>query len=120
MGENSICHIEISCQDSKKAGQFYSALFGWKLDSAMGEEYIFFQPEKGVGGAFSQEKNHTPGEGIIFYVEVDDIDAYLKKAIELGGKEATAKTEIPDHGWYGHFIDPDGNRMGLFTAKPSA
>jgi len=117
MSKNSVCHIEISCKDSKKASQFYESLFGWKTEAAMGDEYIFFQPEIGVGGAFSQNPDHKPGESVVFYVEVDDIEASLKKAAELGGTEARAKTEIPGHGWFGLFIDPDGNKMGLFTSK---
>jgi predicted enzyme related to lactoylglutathione lyase len=120
MGPNSVCHIEISCTDSGKAAKFYGGLFGWKIDNAMGDEYIFFQPEIGVGGAFSKNEKHAPGASVIFYVEVDDIEAYLKKAVELGGQESTPKTEIPGHGWYGHFIDPDGNLMGLFTAQNPA
>lgn len=121
MGKNSICHIEISCKDSKKASQFYKELFGWNIDPAMGDEYLLFQPEIGVGGALSQNADHAPGESVVLYVEVDDIEACLKKAVELGGTEARAKTEIAGgHGWYGLFIDLDGNKMGLYTSGKSA
>ena len=116
MGKNSICHLEIPCRDSKKAAEFYKELFGWKLDLSMGEDYIFFQPEEGVGGALSKT-DQVPTAGTVFYVEVDDIEAYLAKASELGGRAAVAKTEIPGHGWYGQFYDPDGNVMGLYTGK---
>jgi len=36
---------------------------------------------------------------------------------ELGGGQVKAKTEIPEHGWYGHFTDPDVNTMDLFAGK---
>ena len=116
MAKNNICHIEISCRDATKTGQFYSELFGWKLNSDMGDDYIFFQPEEGVSGAFSKTGDFTPGNRVILYVEVDDIDAFQKKAVDLGGQLTVARTEIPQHGWYGHFTDPDGNTIGLFTA----
>ena len=120
MGVNSICHIEISCKNAARAGRFYEDLFGWNIDNSMGEEYLFLQPKIGVGGALAQNASHCPGDNVIFYVEVDDIDAFLKKAVQLGGKEVRVKTEIPGHGWYGHFVDPDGNKIGLFTGNPIA
>ncbi len=118
MALNTICHIEISCRNATGAGQFYNEMFGWKLNSDMGDDYIFFQPEDGVSGAFSKVEDFAPGNSVIFYVEVDDIDAFLKKAVELGGKLTVPKTEITQHGWFGHFTDPDGNTIGLFTALP--
>ena len=118
MAHNTICHIEISCRNAARAGQFYGGLFGWKLNSDMGEDYIFFQPKEGVSGALSTTKDFTPGNRVVIYVEVDDIEAFQRKAVELGGKMSTPKTVIPHHGWYGLFTDPDGNIIGLFTPQP--
>jgi predicted enzyme related to lactoylglutathione lyase len=119
MANNTICHLEISCKDCKKASEFYNSLFGWTMNFAMGDEYVLFQPEGAPGGGLSKAESINPGGGVIFYVEVDDIEAYLKKAVELGGQQAVAKTEISGHGWYGHFKDPDGNVIGLFTGNPT-
>lgn len=115
MGTNTLCHIEIAVTDSKKAGEFYHELFGWTLNFDMGETYIMFQPESGVGGAFSQTDRPKAGFNVVIYIEVDDIEAYLDKAETLGALKAHPRTEIPGHGWYAHFIDPFGNTMGLFT-----
>lgn len=114
MSNNTICHIEITSGNAKAVAEFYEKLFGWKLNTDMGDEYIFFQPESGPGGAVSKG-DFTPGTGVTVYIEVDDIEAYLSKANELGGKTTTAKTEIPHVGWYGKFTDPSGNQLGLFT-----
>jgi len=115
MGKNTICHLEIASKDSVTASKFYESLFGWNISSPMGEEYIFFNPETPPGGGISRVDNITPGGGIVFYVEVDDIDAYLAKAKRLGGKIVKTKTPIPGHGAYGQFSDLDGNLIGLFT-----
>jgi len=117
MAKNTVCHIEIGVADSKAASEFYKNLFDWKINSDMGDEYIMFQPEEGPGGAFSKTDMLKPGTGVCFYVEVDDIEAYLAKSVELGGKAVVPKTNIPNVGWFAHFSDPDGNLMGLFTGK---
>ncbi|MFH1686521.1 MAG: VOC family protein [bacterium] len=117
MNKNQICHLEIACSDAKQSAAFYEALFGWKINYDMGQDYILFDPEQGAGGAFSKEAQVTPSKSVVLYWQVDDIDAMLAKAVKLGGREVTPKTAIPGHGWYGKFEGPDGHIMGLFTPK---
>jgi uncharacterized protein len=116
MAMNTICHLEISSKDSLASSKFYESLFGWKMEMAMGEEYIFFNPETPPGGGISKVDEITPGGGIIFYVEVEDIDAYLAKAEELGGKIVKPQTPIPGFGAYGQFSDLDRNIIGLYKS----
>jgi predicted enzyme related to lactoylglutathione lyase len=47
---------------------------------------------------------------------VDDVQAYLDKAVSLGGKALLPVITIPQ-GQFSWFADPDGNTIGLF--KPS-
>lgn len=117
MPKNTICHIEVAATDPGKSSKFYQQLFGWAINSDMGEDYIFFQPESEPGGGFMKADKVISGGGVVFYVEVGDIDSCLKKVAELGGKEVKSKTEIPGHGWFGQFSDLDGNIMGLFTGS---
>ena len=51
-----------------------------------------------------------------FYVEVDDINAYLKKAEGLGAKTVMPRTVIPDTITMAMFSDTDGNTIGLVEA----
>ena len=50
-------------------------------------------------------------------MQVEDINAMLKKAEKLGCSKVKEKTEIPNVGWFGLFTDLDGNTIGLFTPK---
>jgi hypothetical protein len=48
----------------------------------------------------------------MFYVEVEDVQAYLDKAVSLGGKMVVPPVKIPA-GTFAWFSDPDGNTIGL-------
>jgi predicted enzyme related to lactoylglutathione lyase len=115
MAINTICHIEIAVPDAHKAGEFYKALFGWEINNELGDDYLLFQPEEGVNGAFATTDRTKSGFNVVLYVKVDDIEGYLEKAEGLGAHKAHPRTEIPNYGWYAHFIDPYGNTIGLFT-----
>jgi predicted enzyme related to lactoylglutathione lyase len=56
---------------------------------------------------------HEPHHYTIFYVNVDDIGAYLAKAESLGGKTLVPKMQIPT-GSFAWLSDPDGNTVGLW------
>ncbi len=117
MSKNNFCHFEIAATNPKKSAEFYVQLFGWKINNSMGDDYIFFQPTDGLSGAFMKAESVPDTTGVVAYIEVDDIDAYLQKAISLGGQQVTAKTDIPTIGAYGKFSDLDGNIIGLFTSQ---
>jgi len=113
-----ICHLEIPTTDTKKSGEFYKKLFGWKIDYGWGPDYaMFITGEAGlIGGGLDRKDKITPGN-IIIYVQVEDINAMLEKAEKLGGKKVKEKTEITGVGWFGLFTDLDGNTIGLFKPK---
>ena len=112
---NHFCHIEISATDLKSAQEFYGKLFSWKLDpSGTFPGYTMFETGKEPGGGLQQMERINPGEGVIIYVAVEDVDATLKRAKELGGTIVREKTEIPKIGWFGLFKDLDGNLIGIF------
>ncbi len=49
-------------------------------------------------------------------MRVDDLDAHLDRAEELGGQRLVPPTDLP--GGYGRFAmvtDPDGNPVGLWA-----
>ena len=112
---NPVVHFDIGCRDSAQAAQFYTALFGWST-SAMGPAVMIDTGEKeGIQGHFTT-LGHEPHNFTIFYVQVDDIEAYLAKATSLGAKTLVPKIDLP-HGSFAWMADLDGNTVGLW--KPA-
>jgi len=114
---NTICHIEIATTDLKKAEGFYGRLFDWKLKPWDSPDYLMFETGKEPGGGLMKVDQVKPGEGVLIYVMVDDVDQTLAKAKELGGNIVKEKTEIPNVGWFGLLSDVDGNTIGVFKGK---
>jgi len=85
---NPFVHVELQSNDLKKAKEFYSKLFGWKLkDEPMpGGTYTMIDVGGGTGGGMIT--NSAPGTPShwMAYVGVDDINASTKHAKELGAK----------------------------------
>jgi predicted enzyme related to lactoylglutathione lyase len=116
--DNSICHIEISTTDLKKAEKFYSELFSWKIKKAENfPDYLVFDTGKEPSGGIQKVNKVNPGDGVLIYVLVEDIDKTLNKAKSLGGKTIKEKTEISSIGWFGLLADLDGNTIGLFKSR---
>jgi predicted enzyme related to lactoylglutathione lyase len=110
---NPVVHFEIGCRESKKTQDFYAKLFGWKIQQAGPAAMI------DTGGAVTghiTELGHEPFHYTIFYVEVDDVQAYLDKATALGGKMLVPPIDIPT-GKFAWMQDPEGNTVGLW--KPA-
>lgn len=113
-----IVHIEISSTDLSKAQRFYSQLFNWKITGWEGSsDYLMFETGKEPGGGIQKVDKVNPGDGVLIYVLVEDIEKTLQKAKELGGKIVKEKTEIPNVGWFGLLADLDGNTIGVFKGK---
>jgi uncharacterized protein len=109
-----VVHFEIGCRDSAKTQKFYSDMFDWKI-TAMGPAALIAPETNGIGGHISS-LGHEPHNYTIFYVDVDDVAAYLKKAESLGGKTLVPPVEIPT-GTFAWFKDPEGSTIGLWKAK---
>jgi uncharacterized protein len=94
-------------------------LFDWKMqaDPTMGD-YALVDTQSGdgaIGGGIGPSESAAEA-GVKIYVRVDDLDAYLARAEELGGTRAVPPTDLPDG--YGRFAilkDPDGNSVGLWA-----
>jgi len=110
-----VVHFEIGCRDKGKTEAFYSKLFDWQM-AAMGPASMI---DTGAGAGIQghmTELGHEPFHYTIFYVQVDDVQAALNKATELGGKTLVPTVNIPT-GSFAWFADPEGNTVGLWKPK---
>ena len=115
-----VMHFEVIGRDGAKLRSYYSELFGWEtqdvggpMDYAVVDREQNLSPEGiGIGGGIggsSEADGH-----VTFYVGVDDAEAALAKAEELGGKRVHGPDEVPGAGiLIGHLHDPEGHLIGV-------
>src|SRR3954449_8335066 len=111
---NPVVFFEIGCQDRAKAERFFGDLFGWKIQSGGASSPVNTGSDKGIQGHINS-LGHEPRHYAMFYVEVDDVKAYLDKAVALGGKTLVPPIKIPT-GTFAWFADLDGNTIGLLKS----
>ena len=109
-----VVHFEIGCRDSAKTQEFYKKLFDWKID-VMGPAAMIASEAGGIPGHITS-LGHEPQHYTIFYVQVDDVAAYLEKAKALGAKTLVPPVDIPT-GTFAWMQDPEGNTVGLWKNK---
>ena len=120
MSRRNVVHIEIPAASVPSAAKFYETLFGWKMETVPEFDYTMWEDGSGYGGGFNKADADNPVGQVLVYIDSDDIEADLKKIVQLGGSVVREKTEIPGTGWFGLFKDPTGNTLALYTsANPS-
>lgn len=108
--------FDISTPDAARARRFYQELFGWPV-SAVDETYALVGADGGPPtGGIGQAGPDSPYTGIVVYFQVDDIDAALNRAEQLGGVRRLDPQEVPGQGRMAVFTDPDGNPVGLLSS----
>lgn len=115
-----VVHFEIPIDDGRRAVAFYGQAFGWSLERWGPMDYwtTAAGEGEGIGGALTMRSDESPS--LMFYVEVDDIDAALAAIEAAGGTRLSERMPIPTVGWSAFFLDTEGNRVGLFQTDPNA
>lgn len=121
--QNLINWFEIPAKDFKRAVSFYKAIlevevheiemFGTKMG-------LFPTDGKNVSGAIVQGDDYAPStEGVLAYLNGGkDLQNVLNKVEKNSGKVIVPKTQIsPEMGYFGMFIDTEGNKMGVHSIQ---
>lgn len=104
--------FEVNSSDAQAVREFYAELFGWKLQVL--EEANYALVDTGVEGAIGGGIGEAQGPNqVIFYIQVDDPQAYLDRIEQAGGRTVVPVTEIPNMVTFAQFSDPQGNVVGL-------
>ena len=104
----AMCWNELLSRDSDAARAFYGALLGWEFDGD--ENYIYIKNRgRDNGGMMEMDENfgEMPPMWMVYF-RVADIDAAMKRVVELGGRVVTQKMEAPNTGWFTVIEDPAG------------
>ena len=106
MTQATIGHFDIAGDDMAALTGFYGGLFGWDI-APRGPGYAQVATPD-LRGAIVE----TPAASLTLGIVVDDLDAALAQAGELGGAVAMPAT---DNGWVrkGQVRDPAGNVLTL-------
>lgn len=120
---NRVVHFEIPADQVDTLQTFYEDVFGWSFenwgDPGEEEEYWMImtgaEDERGgINGGMMQRQ--APEQGVVNTIDVDDIDATIRKIQEHGGAILMEKTEIPDVGLFAYFEDPQRNVFGIMES----
>ena len=122
--KNAINWFEIPALNFNRALAFYEILFDHKMHimEAMGMKSAFFNfdmKQGGIGGSIIQGEDYTPSKiGSLIYLNGgDDLNKILLKVEAAGGKILLPKMSIGENGFLAHFIDTEGNKIGLHSKK---
>jgi predicted enzyme related to lactoylglutathione lyase len=113
MADARVIHFEIVGKDQGALQRYYGNLFGWKLNTDFPGGYGMTDPAEtglivGVGSAPEGTAGHVTG-----YVTVDDINATLAKAVDLGGSVVMPKFSPDGNAQLALVADPEGHVLGL-------
>ncbi len=123
---NPVVHFEMPADDRKRMADFYSGVFGWKMQM-LGEEmgnYVIANTgendENGrpkmpgtINGGFFPRKADWPAQHPSVVIAVDDLQEAIIKISSAGGEVLGEPMEIPGIGFYVSFFDTEGNRVSL-------
>lgn len=124
-----VVHFEIHADDTDRAARFYTELLGWTITKWGGPmDYGLVTTgadgTPGINGGLMKRQHPLGGnDGVIAYVctvDVDDVDRFVARAQELGGKVALPKMPVPGVGWLAYVKDTEGNVLGMMQNDPAA
>jgi predicted enzyme related to lactoylglutathione lyase len=101
------------------AFRFYAGQFGWEtLDlmdmGAMGKYRVVGADGVPMGGMVDKPE-HMPASAWSFYVNVDRLDAAVKRIEAQGGQVRMGPHEVPGGSWIVQAVDPQGAAFALVS-----
>ena len=109
-------YFEIPVVDMDRAINFYESLLETELERGKIHDYemAFFTYEHngiGVSGALAKGDVYKPSiDGVFLYLQIEDIDAIISKAVNLGSEVLLEKTEA-ESCFVAEIKDSEGNRI---------
>jgi len=119
-----VVHFEIAGKNPEHLREFFRDLFDWSFDVPSPVAKEVSAPDSygfvdlitsddgtgirgGIGGGPDYESH------ALFYVGVQDVEAALRRAEELGGTRVMGPARSPNGLVVGHFTDPEGSLIGV-------
>lgn len=115
--KNLISWVEIPAVDFKRAVNFYSNVLGIELEVFDCETEKMACFPSGEGAIFQADGYKPSTDGVIVSLNTeDDLDGAIERVKKNGGTIVIPKTkiEVEGRGYFSIFIDPEGNKLGLY------
>ena len=115
--------FEIPTQNLSRAQKFYESVFNIKLQPPQepnGHMAIFPGDHEHAGamGALVTSEIAAPSQqGTVVYLSCPDLNQTLQRVEENGGQVFLPRTDIGEDGYFAHFRDTEGNRVGLYSMQ---
>ena len=120
---NLISIVEISVNDFARAVKFYQTVLDISIEEMEmdGNQMGILPNEEGtVNVVLIKGNDYKPTtDGVVLYLNAGkDLQPMLDKVAQNGGQVIVPKTKIsPEMGYFALFIDTEGNKLGLHSAK---
>lgn len=124
-----IVHFEVPFDDGDRARKFYADAFGWNIQPMPEMDYTMVSTGPVTDQGMPTEPGYINGgmfqrtdqlDRPVLTIDVEDIDAALKRIESLGGKTVSGRQTVGEMGFAGYCTDSEGNLIGLWqSATPS-
>jgi predicted enzyme related to lactoylglutathione lyase len=118
-----VVHFEIAVDNPQRAIDFYTKVFGWKVETWPGPMKYWLattgqEPEPGIDGALLPRGTYP--EPTVITISVPSVDAYAAKIQAASGQIVRPKMAIPGVGYHALCKDSEGNTFGIMESDPKA
>ena len=118
----AFCWADLNTPNAAAASPFYSGLLGWKIEKGEHDPSGYLHVKNGdtfIGGIPSPEQipPNIPPHWMLYF-QVDDCDASVAKATELGASTLMPPMSLEGVGRFAVVADPQGAALSLFTPAP--
>lgn len=116
----SLTFNQLTTHEPEAEKRFYSQIFGWQSrERDMGGGFTFtyfFQGGRAIAGLMVMNELELPPHWKVYFA-VEDTDALVSRAVELGGKALLPATDGP-FGRFAQLGDPQGAEFSIIQQTP--
>jgi uncharacterized protein len=107
-----VVHAEIRSSDPDAAREFFGELFGWTYSEGAFPGYSFVKAGAEGGPPTAIGPVQGGADCVLFFVGVEDVEATLRQAEELGGQIVQPAQDVPGV-TFGVLADRQGQMVGV-------
>lgn len=108
-----IVHVQLAAHDADRTAAFYAAWLGWR-PAAVNDRYTMLH-DRGDGPSVGLAAETEVG--VVMTLAVDDLEAAVARAVELGASPLSPPVDVPGIGRVASVRDPEGRPVMLVPSE---